>query len=857
MTEVGQERPVIGYGSHGLSLRGVVTLVLAVAVTTILTAGAFLWFERQRILDDAARQAVEKTDLLAKHAEAVYASIDGMFDTVERFVQQGQTLPLLNDLDAVSPQVRNEVVRFYAGVVADHPGVTGLWVLDENGRGIASSEGSAVIGMDLSDRHYFQRVLDLPPGEIFVAHSVIARAASIRGKRISVVSRVIRDSEGNGVAVMAVRLSDDLLGNMKGAISSFSDAAIGMYLTDGSFVGGIPDPQSDVFHVERAIADVASGLTAAQPVTLRLEDGVERVGAVARVPSQPLVVFSGVSKDAILAAKFRPRVFVTVFIVGFLLVALLLTTRFAVESSRDNVMERLARVAANTAAKQREQHTRRILDSLAEAVLTVDARGIVVNANSAAGRVFDATRSRLINADLGRLVALPEGLSLPDRLKQAAATGTGVLHVMKVEGFRRQGGGFPADLAIAVFEDGGAPGFSVIVRDRTDHDRAERLLRQSGKMDAIGRLAGGVAHDFNNLLGIILGNLEIAGLDASDRQKPRLAACNRAASRAADLTRKLLTFSRTQPLTAETVDLNARVREIEPLLQQPLQGHWALELHLSKSPARVSVDPGEFEDAILNLVLNARDASPDGGPIMVESAALTVGTGLANTLGVEPGPYMVVSVSDHGIGLAPKERDRIFEPFYTTKESGTGLGLASVYGFVRRSLGTIRVYSEAGVGTTVKIILPEAAVEEGVDGVLEGEDDALPRGHGETVLVVDDEPDLRDVAELWLQELGYRTITAATAAEALDILRDQTGKIDLLFTDIVLPGGTNGDQLARQALEIHTGLRVVMASGFTWTAWSRERPAGDQPFPMLQKPYRRHDLATIIASGLAIGKVVV
>ncbi len=377
--------------------------------------------------------------------------------------------------------------------------------------------------------------------------------------------------------------------------------------------------------------------------------------------------------------------------------------------------------------------------------------------------------------------------------------------------------------------------------------KVEELLRQAQKMEAVGQLTGGVAHDFNNLLTIVLGGLDLIG-----RQLPALGASAAAehigrgkdmalqgVQRAITLTERLLAFSRQQPLAPKSIDANRLVGGISDFLRRALGETISLETVLTAGLWRGFADPNQLENALLNLVFNARDAMPDGGKLTIETANCYLDEAYLRLVAepVEPGQYVMIAVTDCGTGMDKATLERVFEPFFTTKEAGrgTGLGLSQVYGFVRQSSGHVRVYSELGEGTTVKIYLPRyLGIEDRAEDADPAHANAGMNG-SETILVVEDDHTLRAYAVESLTEHGYRVLAAATAGEALKIL-EAGDTVDLLFTDIVMPGGINGRQLADDAVRRRPGLKVLFTTGYTRNAIVHHGRL-DPGVHMIGKPY--------------------
>ena len=365
----------------------------------------------------------------------------------------------------------------------------------------------------------------------------------------------------------------------------------------------------------------------------------------------------------------------------------------------------------------------------------------------------------------------------------------------------------------------GSPDFFVsVVEDITERKLLEDQLRQALKMEAVGQLTGGLAHDLNNVLSIISMNVELINVSVGGNPTigKHVDAAFNGVRRASDLTRKLLDFSRTEEGATERVSLNTYVKGIEDLIAKSLTPAIALKIALAEDSWAVDVNTADFEAALLNLAINARDAMPKGGTLFIETANKLIDeTYVSCNPGSSIGEYAMISVSDTGIGMTPEVAAKAVEPFFTTKEvgKGTGLGLSMVYGFVRRSGGHLKIYSEPGRGTTVRLYLPRAYGANDQKSPPVPDSASLPRGN-ETILVVDDEPDLVDAAAAILQSLGYCTLTAGNGQEALDILAREDA-IDLLFSDVVMPRGMDGYQLAIEALKLRPDLAVLLTSGFT------------------------------------------
>jgi signal transduction histidine kinase/CheY-like chemotaxis protein len=380
----------------------------------------------------------------------------------------------------------------------------------------------------------------------------------------------------------------------------------------------------------------------------------------------------------------------------------------------------------------------------------------------------------------------------------------------------------------------------------------EAQVRQAQKMEAIGQLTGGVAHDFNNILTVITGSIDMLADAVKDR--PLLVQITEmisaAAARGADLTQHLLAFARQQPLQPRNTDVNALVVDAARLLRPTLGEQIEIESMLAYDSAPALIDPSQLSTAILNLALNARDAMPNGGKLTLETGNVVLDADYAGMNSeVKPGNYVMIAVSDTGEGIPGSLLDKVFDPFFTTKDvgKGSGLGLSMVYGFVKQSNGHIKIYSEPGHGTTVKLYLPQATgateapeAEAGLSGAVHGD---------ESILIVEDDALVRDYVVTQIKRFGYHTLAAGNAAEGLAII-DSPERIDLLFTDVIIPGGMNGRQLATEALKRRPELKVLYTSGYTENAIVHHGRL-DAGVLLLPKPYLSSDLARMIRTALA------
>jgi PAS domain S-box-containing protein len=468
--------------------------------------------------------------------------------------------------------------------------------------------------------------------------------------------------------------------------------------------------------------------------------------------------------------------------------------------------------------------------------------------------MFGWSREEIVGRKLGDLI-IPEAnrATYAERIAQfaggAADDNPGKRY--EAQSLRRDGTPLNTEVSLTALHRRHGVIVNAFIRDITDKVAAEAQLRQSQKMESVGQLTGGVAHDFNNMLAVITGTIDILAEAVSDR--PQLAAIakliSEAADRGAELTGHLLAFARKQPLQPREIDANALMIESEKLLRRTLGEQVEIELRLETDVWPALIDPTQLTTALLNLAVNARDAMPDGGKLTLETKNVVLDQSYARANAeVQAGDYVLIAVSDTGGGIPEAIRQKIFEPFFTTKEvgRGTGLGLSMVYGFVKQSGGHIKVYSEEGHGTTFKLYLPRASAL--ADDIVEVLHEPAIESGTETILVVEDDALVRGSVITQLQNLGYKTLAAANAAEALAIA-DGGAPFDLLFTDVIMPGPMNGRQLAEEMAKRRAALKVLFTSGYTENAIIHHGRL-DPGVLLLAKPYRNVELARMLRSAL-------
>jgi PAS domain S-box-containing protein len=518
--------------------------------------------------------------------------------------------------------------------------------------------------------------------------------------------------------------------------------------------------------------------------------------------------------------------------------------------ARDMTETRLAQETL----RESEQLARGIIDTALDAFVQMDDDWIISDWNPQAEKIFGWSRSEVLGRNLSELI-IPEvhRAAYKSGLERFLSTGEGTIRGrrLEIEAQRRDEKQIKVELSVTALKRRDGIVFNGFIRDLTEKLAAEDRIRQSEKMEAVGQLTGGIAHDFNNILTVITGTIEI--LADGVRNEPQLAAITKmideAAARGADLTQHLLAFARKQPLQPREIDVNALIADTAKLLRPTLGEQIAIESVFEDEACVATVDPNQLATALLNLALNARDAMPNGGKLILETGSAFLDENYAGMHGdVRPGRYSLIAVSDTGTGIPASILDKVFNPFFTSKGpgKGTGLGLSMVYGFVKQSAGHIKIYSEEGHGTTIKMYLPPGT---GVSAASDAVVTSTVRGGHETILVVEDDKLVRDYVLTQLHSLGYVTLDAENAAEALALV-EAGRRFDLLFTDVIMPGAMNGRQLA-DAIEKHKpGLKVLFTSGYTENAIIHHGRL-DSGVLLLAKPYRKSDLAGMIRRALA------
>ncbi|PYP00978.1 MAG: hybrid sensor histidine kinase/response regulator [Gemmatimonadetes bacterium] len=503
-----------------------------------------------------------------------------------------------------------------------------------------------------------------------------------------------------------------------------------------------------------------------------------------------------------------------------------------------NFRDQTARRQAETALRESEERYRTLVEGVRDVIFALSPEGTITSLNPAFETITGSRREDWVGRPFENLVHpedLPFALELLGRVVRGDLRAVSQFRVATAKGDYRMGE-FSATPPLL---EGRLIGILGIGRDVTERVQLEQQLRQAQKMEAVGRLAGGIAHDFNNILTAITGyaDLLLEDLRPSDSRHQDVAEIRKAADRAAGLTRQLLAFSRQQVLQPSVIDVRTLVGDLEKMLGRLLGEDVELSTRLAPDTGRVKADPGQLEQVLMNLAVNARDAMPQGGKLTLETSNVDLSEGYAaDHYPARPGPYVMIAVTDSGTGMSEETQAHMFEPFFTTKEKGkgTGLGLATVYGIIKQSGGFIWVYSELGHGTTFKLYLPR--VDESADLSRGPAPARSPAARGsETVLLAEDEAPVRAVARQVLERHGYTVLEAPTAEAALDIAARYSGTIHLLLTDVIMPG-LSGRELATRLADLRPEARVIFMSGYTDDAVTRHGVL-EPGLAYLQKPF--------------------
>jgi PAS domain S-box-containing protein len=813
--------------------------VFAVLVASSVTA---LWYRHEQAIQQAERRADNLALILGEHFRR---SVDAIDATLIQLALHSQRV---GGAKAPADLWTSVLSAAFAGL----PEVGSLSVIDASGT-ITASTIPILVGQSRANLFLFRHLASDPRSGL--AADTPFKAVS-DGRMLIPLGRRLASTDGRFDGMVVATLEP---GRLRGFYQSINIGPNGRIMVlhptglvlfeEPSAIDPIGRPAGDnpLFRAHRARPDGGVLRGPLEP------GGMSYLSAYRSLAAPPVVIAVALAESDVLAT-WRSQVAIVSSVTMGMGVALLFAGLLIAREIRARTMSDVRLVKANAVLLENERMARAIVESALDAFVQMDEDGTIVEWTRQAEAIFQWSRHEAIGRPLAELI-VPEAHQASHREGLARFLRTGESTILgrrfEIEARRKDGRELKVELAVTALRRSGRYVFNGFIRDLTEKIAAEQQFRQAQKMEAVGQLTGGLAHDFNNILTVIMGTIELLEEGVADR--PELAAVARmidaAAGRGAELTNRLLAFARKQPLQPCPTDINALIREADQLLRPALGETIEIVTKLDARASPALVDPSQLINALLNLAINARDAMPGGGKLTLETADAILDDGYADSQSeVTPVPHTMIAMSDTGAGIPASLIDHVFEPFFTTKGvgKGTGLGLSMVYGFVKQSNGHIRVYSEVGNGTTIKIYLPRAAAAEATSPA-PAPPEAVSGGH-ERILVVEDDPLVRKQVSAQLESLGYSIQTAPDAVEALAIL-ESGAAFDLLFTDVILPRGMNGRQLADAAIRLRPSLKVLYTSGYSEDAVVHDGRL-DPGVLLLTKPYRKDDLARMIRRAL-------
>jgi PAS domain S-box-containing protein len=806
--------------------RPILLFVAFAALTATILAGP-LWHVRQHALSSGAKLVSSFAQLMDEQSTRTIQNID-------------QTLVFIAaQLDKVSgsgPDRTSAMSAELAKFIKDRPFLTAIWILDDRGRTVFASD-DANLGLDRSDHPYFHHHRDNARSGFYFG---IPRRSTETGQWYIPATVPMRRSDGTLAGVVVGAVDPRYFDRAWTIDDENASYALGLLRTDGYLLMRSPFEAKVLGLALRdtpALASIRRGIGTGSYQVVSVVDGQHRLISFRQLNAYPsLFVLVGVSVDHLLGDWYRNVIGVGV---GWLIAM----------SALGTVGYRLMRESASRLSA--EKRYRLLFDANPYSAFVVDqTTSRIMAVNDAAVRRYGWSRQEFLQMS-------PADVRLEDNAaaRKIAMESPGLItsgHKHR----RKDGSIIDVELAMQPIEFGGRPAVLVLANDVTERTRiesarqsAEAQLRQAQKMEAVGQLTGGIAHDFNNILTVILANSDaLLKEEAGPEISHRLTEISTAVQRAADLTRQLLAFSRKQPLKPQSTDINGLVITTSKLLLRALGEQIELSSSLSANLWRVNVDRAQLETALVNLCINARDAMPSGGKLVLETRNVTLDSDYcASHPDAEPGDYAMLAVTDTGTGIPAADLPRIFEPFFTTKEvgKGTGLGLSMVYGFIKQSRGHVGVYSEPGRGTAFRLYLPRHDAHEQAEECKEH----VIAGGTERILVVEDDPQVRNNVVRMVKGLGYQVTEASSGAEALAACEVASVPFELLLTEVVMPGGMSGKVVADVVTRLSPHTKVVFMSGYTQDAITRQGELGPDVL-LLNKPFRQADLARMLREAL-------
>jgi PAS domain S-box-containing protein len=806
-------------------------VLVALVLMTIITRSVLT--DRAQVIETAYRNLENVTAALAEHTQQTLMALD--LGLIAVALMGRENIADQAGLERVVANRQAAAVNTYA-----------FYVLDRQGHLLATSRTANPEPVDFSKYPEFTVHRDGDVDGMYVAAPRLGTVGLAEGQWIINVSRRIPAPDGSFLGVAAASMSMDYLVDFYDALRPDDQSALGLLSADGKVIARSPfdgalmgmdiSLNSQILNVQESggggrVTDLASAGT------------LPRLSAYRNTWDDQLIAYANIAEAEALAG-WQGRVLSKVSI------GLLMMLTFAGSSVATIVLvQRQQQFAEQTlrtqqraqdyvSAAKAEMDT--VFSAISDAVFSLDRQWQFAFLNREAERVLERSASELLGKKIWEEFPGLAETGFYERYREAREKGEAVT----MERFYRPLGKW--------FEIKAYPhkdGMTVYLQDFTRQKEMEERLRQAQKMDALGQLTGGIAHDFNNLLTVILGNTDLLMShlrSAPDDVRGYADVIRIAGERAAELTHRLLAFARRQPLNPRHTDVNALVLEAKQLLARTVGEDISIELVCAKDLWPAIVDPHELQNAIFNLALNARDAMPHGGNLTIETANATLQQDDVGDQGITAGNYIMVAVSDSGCGMTPEVAAQAFDPFFTTKDEGkgSGLGLAMVYGFAHQSGGQVRIYSEPGEGTTVRLYLPQITESDA------GQYQAITKvsqasGGTESILLVEDDELVRRYAVASLRKLGYQVTDFSDGGQALDALREavsQASPFALLLTDVVLAGGISGKEVASEAARIDPDMKLLFMSGYAENAIVHHGRL-DPGVNLLSKPFRTADLA--------------
>jgi PAS domain S-box-containing protein len=817
--------------------RTVLRILVGVFLAFLVFRGAVLYWQRGEALVAEQRRAENLVHLIAEN-------VDRTFGVIESALNQLAAHSDHMGGPHAAPDIWSPVLT---ATLSGLSGIGSLNVIDADGL-VTLSTNAPVTGTSRKGLFLHRRLSESASDDLVIAPPVPSQYFA--GVTIP-VGRPLRDRQGRFIGFVAATFQPERLRGFYGAVDTGVQGIIQLVHPEGYLLFRQPAAQPPTREL-RADHPVLTGVRSGSArgfVHAPLDPGGDPYLTAWRNLSRPplIVTVSIGERDAL--SGWYAETFVASGVVAGMGLMLAIAGLWISASSRAYSHALAERDAADETLRASENRFQAVMDHAPVFVVLKDLDGRYTFVNRALERrlgksvasVVGKTTDQVFDDAYGEVHRALEQRVLSEKAPVQAEvvsphpSGPRSLLVVK----------FPIFDARRELQ-----AIGTISTDITDQKHAEAQFAHSQKMEAVGQLTGGMAHDFNNILTVVIGMSEVLADAVAD--KPELAATVRmideAASRGAGLIHNLLAFSRKQPLQPQSININALVESAGALLRRTLGEDIDIEVQPEADVWPALVDPSQLTNAILNLAINARDAMPGGGKLTIETGNVILDAEYAQAHAeLRAGPHVMVAVSDTGSGIPVELLDRVFEPFFTTKskDRGTGLGLSMVYGFVKQSNGHIKIYSEEGHGTTVKIYLPRAAeTGEAVSDTAE----TTVAGGSEAILVVEDDAQVRDYVTAQLKRLGYATAAVENAAEALALM-DAGAEFDLLLTDVILPGGMNGRQLAEETVRRRPRMKVLYTSGYTEDAIVHQGRL-DPGVLLLAKPYRKTDLARIIRQAL-------